>query len=142
MDQGMSEPQPTSVNSPPKTVMIVEDHPLNMRLAADLLSLNGFRVMEAADGETALRLLEAAFPDLILLDIHLPGLNGVEVFTRIRQHPAWRSLKVIAMTASVMKEEEQKIIAMGFDGFIAKPIDTRRFIQHVRSLLGAPCASA
>jgi CheY-like chemotaxis protein len=125
----MSEPRRTSV------ILVVEDHPLNMILTTDLLTLAGFTVLQAADGATALEVVRASQPDLILLDIQLPGMNGFEVFEQIRKDPRLNSIKIVALTASVMREEEQKILGMRFDGYIPKPIDTKQFVNTVRTFL-------
>lgn len=118
------------------TVLIVEDNPLNMRLAADLLTLNGLQVIEATDGERALELLKDTIPRLILMDIRLPGMDGIELFKKIREDARYAAVKIVALTASVMRDEEQRIKAMGFNDFISKPIDTKGFVARVRSILG------
>jgi CheY-like chemotaxis protein len=114
---------------------VVEDHPLNMILTTDLLTFAGFTVLQATDGETALEVARASRPDLILLDIQLPGMNGFEVFEQIRKDPRLHSIKIVALTASVMREEEQKILGMKFDGYIPKPIDTKQFVNTIRTFL-------
>ena len=119
--------------------MIVEDNPLNMKLAADLLELHGFTVLKAYEGETALRLLETAQPDLILLDLHLPGMDGLEVFKKIRANAGLQRVRVVALTASVMREEEQRIRACGFTDYITKPFDTKAFVKKIQELLA--CAA-
>lgn len=117
-------------------ILIVEDNPLNMRLAADLLTLNGLQVIEATDGERALELLKDTIPHLILMDIRLPGMDGIELFKKIREDARYAAVKIVALTASVMRDEEQRIKAMGFNDFISKPIDTKGFVARVRSILG------
>ena len=119
-----------------KMILVVEDNLLNMKLAVDLLELNGFEVLKAVDGETALQLLKEKVPRLILLDIQLPDLNGFEVLKRIREDSRLTSVKVIALTALAMKEEEKKIREAGFDFFISKPINTKIFIVKVKEILG------
>ena len=121
--------------SAPKTVLVLEDHPLNMRLAADLLKVNGYRVLEAVDGASALRLLATTVPALILMDIRLPDINGFDVFRRIQADPRLAGVKVAALTASVMPEEEGPLRAL-FHAYIPKPIDTKRFIEQVKALAG------
>jgi two-component system cell cycle response regulator DivK len=120
----------------PKTVLVVEDHPINMKLAADVLELNGLIVLKAFDGETALQLLQQSKPDLVLLDIHLPGMDGLEVFRRIRADKHLKGIRVVALTASAMREEEEKIRGCGFDEYIAKPINPKAFMETIRPLLG------
>ena len=125
MDEGSKKP----------TVLVVEDHPLNMKLTADLLELHGFGVVKATDGESALQLLQTSRPDLILLDLHLPGMDGLQVFQKIKADPRLSATPVIALTASAMRDEEERIRAVGFTDYIAKPIDTKRFITTVRAHL-------
>ncbi len=125
MDEGSQKP----------TVLVVEDHPLNMKLTSDLLELHGFGVVKATDGESALQLLQTSRPDLILLDLHLPGMDGLQVFQQIKADPRLSATPVIALTASAMRDEEERIRAVGFTDYIAKPIDTKRFITTVRAHL-------
>lgn len=120
------------------TVLLVEDNPLNMTLASDLLTMNGFRVLQATEGEAAVELAKTHRPDLMLLDIRLPGIDGFEVFRRLRQDAALNVLKIVALTASVMKEDEEKIRAMGFTAYLPKPIDVKQFVGQVRALMSAP----
>lgn len=124
-------------DDPPRpTVLVVEDNPLNMKLATDLLQLNGFPVLQATDGETAVQLAKTHQPALVLLDLHLPGMDGVAVFQQLKAQPEGQSMKIVALTASAMKEEEARIRSLGFDEFIAKPLDTRQFIPTIRKVLG------
>ncbi len=118
-----------------KTIMVVEDHPTNMKLVVDLLKLKGFNVLQAPDGTTALQILEDDRPDLILLDINLPRMSGVDLFKKIRENRSFDSVIILALTALAMKEDQESIIDAGFDGYIAKPIDTRKFIQQVTDKL-------
>lgn len=121
-----------------QTVFVVEDHPLNMKLTSDLLELHGFQVVKATDGESALQLLQTLQPDLILLDIHLPGMDGLQVFQQIKADPRLSAVPVIALTASAMRDQEERIRTVGFTDYIAKPIDTKRFIATVRTHLPTP----
>lgn len=120
-----------------KTILIVEDNERNMKLAVDLLELALFRVLKAFDGETAMEILKTERPDLILLDIGLPGISGYEVYARVRADERLKSVKVVAFTASVMKHEKEKMLQEGFDAFIAKPIDTVNFVREIKALLGS-----
>lgn len=120
------------------TVLVVEDHPLNMKLTSDLLELHGLRVVKATDGESALQLLQTIQPDLILLDIHLPGMDGLQVFQQIKADPRLSAIPVIALTASAMRDQEERIRTVGFTDYVAKPIDTKRLIATVRTHLPTP----
>jgi len=117
-----------------KIILIVEDNERNMKLAVDLLELNGFRTLKAPDGETALEILKTQRPDLILLDIGLPGSSGDEIYRKIRADQRISSLKVVAFSASVMRHEKERMLQIGFDAFIAKPIDTVDFIKDIERL--------
>jgi two-component system cell cycle response regulator DivK len=117
-----------------KIILIVEDSERNMKLAVDLLELNGFRTLKAPDGETAMEILKTQRPDLILLDIGLPGISGDEVYRKIRADRNISSLKVVAFSASVMRHEKERMLQIGFDAFIAKPIDTVNFIEEIEAL--------
>jgi len=118
-----------------KTVLVVEDDPLSMRLTVDLLELNGFNTLKCADGKSAMEALQSIAPDLILLDIGLPGMDGYEVHKRIRDDSRFSRIKMIALSASVMKEDVEKIMAAGFDDFLPKPIDAKSFIKKIRERL-------
>ncbi|NMG77218.1 response regulator [Aromatoleum diolicum] len=118
-------------------ILIVEDHEVNRRMARDLLGVHGYRTMEAESGEEALALCEQAEPDLVLMDIHLPGINGIETLARLRPTRT-RAVPVVAFTASVMPEDRSQIVAAGFDAFVAKPIDIHSFIETIRALLARP----
>jgi len=115
-----------------KTVLIVEDNPLNMKLESDLLEINGFFVLKASCGKEAFDILNNSIPDMILLDIRLPDINGCELFKKIKQDLRFNAVKIIAVTASVTKEEEQEIKKSGFDGFIAKPISIKDFVRQIK----------
>lgn len=119
-----------------KIVLVIEDNPVNMQLALDLLEISGFQVLTAVDGEAGLSLLEKCSPDLVLLDIGLPGIDGYEVYKTIRSTPRLEGIKVVAVTAHAAKEEELKIRSLGFDDFIAKPIETKKFVLQIKAVLG------
>jgi two-component system cell cycle response regulator DivK len=118
-----------------ETVLIVEDNDKNRKLARDVLAHQGYRVLEAESGEEGLRLAGAERPALILMDIHLPGIDGIEALRRLRSDDATRAIPVIAVTASVMANDRQKIMAAGFDGYQSKPISVRPFLAAVRETL-------
>jgi two-component system cell cycle response regulator DivK len=104
-------------------ILIVDDNPANLKLARVLLSSEGYQVRTAADGEEALRILAVFTPRLILMDIQLPGMDGLELTRRIKADPAWRRIVILALTAYAMKGDDLKAYAAGCDGYIPKPID-------------------
>lgn len=118
-----------------KKILIVEDDVFNMKLVSDLLEFNGFEAIKAEDGPKALDILKTVLPDLILLDLQLPGIDGFEVLKQIRNNELTKKIKVIVMTASVTKEDEGRIEKAKFDGYIVKPINTREFVQKIKSIL-------
>lgn len=118
-----------------KTILIIEDSPLNMRLTVDLLELAGFNTLQFSDGESALEALPNTHADLILVDISLPKMDGFGVHKRIRQNRRFDQIKVVALSALAMKEDQEKVILEGFDAFISKPIDTKDFIKKIKELL-------
>ena len=116
-------------------ILVVDDTPVNLKLTRILLLNEGYRVLTAASAEEALELLRAYHPQLILADIQLPGIDGLEMTRRIKQDTATRDIIVVALTAFAMKGDEQKAIDAGCDGYITKPIDTRTLGQRIRHLL-------
>jgi len=116
-------------------VLIVEDNEKNMKLVRDILQHLGHRTIEASDGLEGVRLALAETPDLILMDIQLPGIDGMEALRRIRAEPRLDAVPVLAVSASVMPSEQQKIASSGFDAFIAKPIDLKQFRDAVSRFL-------
>jgi two-component system, cell cycle response regulator DivK len=126
-----------------KTILVVEDNPQNRELVSDLLSLSGVRVLTAEDGETALDLLARELVDLVLMDVSLPRMDGLEAARRLKGMPSTAHLPVIALTAHAMKGDRERILAAGCDGYLTKPIDTRVFVAAVeRFLPAAPSAPA
>jgi CheY-like chemotaxis protein len=119
-----------------KTIMIIEDNPLNMKLTAELLRIGGFDLIKAVDGKSAFEILRQTIPDLIVLDLQLPDIDGFEVMKKIRSDEKTKTIKVVAVTASVMKEDEEQVAEAGFDGYIAKPINTREFVKQIKAILG------
>jgi two-component system, cell cycle response regulator DivK len=106
-------------------ILIVDDNPTNLKLARVLLAGEGYQVRTAGDAEEALAVLQAYRPRLILMDIQLPGMDGLELTRRIKADPATAAITVLALTAYAMKGDADKAIAAGCDGYVAKPIDTR-----------------
>jgi len=117
-------------------ILVVDDNPVNRKLACNLLELEGHTVAQAEDAPSALAVLAAgALPDLILMDIALPGMDGLTLTRQLRADPRYHAVPIVALTAFAMKGDEQKALAAGCDGYIAKPIDTRRFPGQVRAHL-------
>jgi two-component system, cell cycle response regulator DivK len=110
---------------PGAEILIVDDNPVNLKLAHLLLAGEGHQVRTAADAEEALELLKVYRPRLILMDIQLPGMDGLELTRRLKADPTTRDITVLGLTAYAMKGDEEKILAAGCDGYIPKPIDTR-----------------
>ena len=117
------------------TILIVEDNEKNMKLARDVLQAKGYATLEAVNGEDGVRLALAHKPDMVLMDIQLPDINGVEAFTRIRANADTASIPVVAFTASVTPMDRNRITDAGFDGFIGKPVNLKEFLETVRKTL-------
>ena len=117
------------------TVLIVEDNDKNMKLARDVLQAKGYQTLEAITGEDGVKLAKERKPDLVLMDIQLPGINGIEAFRRIRGDAATRAIPVVALTASVTPTDRSAITAAGFDAFISKPISLKEFLDTVKRLV-------
>ncbi len=120
---------------PNELILIVEDNDKNMKLARDVLNYAGFRIIEATDGETGVRLATDHRPALILMDIQLPGIDGITALERIRSDERTAAIPAVALTASVMTGDRERFVQAGFDGFIAKPIDVPTFATQVRGYL-------
>ncbi len=113
-------------------VLIVEDNEKNLKLARDVLTFKGFRTLSAGSAEDGIAIAAAERPDLILMDIQLPGMDGIAALRALRARPETATIPVIAFTASVMKEDRERFDAAGFDGHILKPIDVKDFPDQVR----------
>jgi CheY-like chemotaxis protein len=112
-------------------VLIVEDNDKSRKLARDVLRAKGYRTVDADNAEEGIRLARERGPALILMDLHLPGINGIEALGQLRRDPETQRIPVIAVTASAMTEDRQKIVAAGFDGLQTKPIHLKDFLQAV-----------
>jgi len=122
-------------------ILIVDDNPANLKLARVLLTADGYQVRVATDAEDALAVLREFTPRLILMDLQLPGMDGLTLTRRLKNDPVTHDIAVIALTAYAMKGDEQKAREAGCDGYISKPIDTRTLAATVDSFLrkrGAP----
>lgn len=116
-------------------ILIVDDNAINLRLATEVLRHEGHTVLNAVDAEQALEMLRHFTPDLILMDIALPGMDGLSLTRKLKAEERNRKVPIVALTAFAMKGDEQKALDAGCDGYIAKPIDTRRLPQQVAELL-------
>ena len=122
-------------------ILVVEDNEKNRKLVRDLLTVKGYRVLETETGEDGLRVARAEHPALILMDIQLPGIDGIETLRRLRAETYTATIPIVAVTASAMTQDRQKIMAAGFDGYQAKPISVRPFLDLVREVLDRPARS-
>lgn len=118
-----------------ETILIVEDNPLNLELVSDILEAHGYEVHKATSGKEAISQVEDNIPDLVLMDIQLPGLDGLTVTGIIKDKPETAHLPIIALTAHAMRGDEEKARQAGCDGYISKPIDTRALPETIRNFL-------
>lgn len=123
-------------------ILVVEDNDRNLKLVRDVLVFAGFEVLEAQTGEQGVAIAETTLPDLVLMDLQLPGIDGAEALRRLRDNPATAELPVVAVTAFAMKEDGERTRQAGFDGYITKPLSVRSLPEQVRNYLtrggGAP----
>ena len=117
------------------TILIVEDNEKNMKLVRDILQHQGHTTLEAVTGADGVRIAKAQRPDLVLMDIQLPDIDGIAALRQIREEPALDAIPVLAVSASVMPDEQQKIVTSGFDAFITKPINLKQFLDTVGRFL-------
>jgi CheY-like chemotaxis protein len=123
-------------------VLIVEDSPLNLELVRDVLEAAGFEVLAARAAEECFAFLENHRPDLILMDVQLPGTDGLQITRMLRTNPRTRDLMIVAMTAHAMVEDERRVMDAGCDGYLTKPIQTRMLVEQVRPFLDRSAAAA
>ena len=114
-----------------KSVLVVEDIEMNRKVVRIVLKAKGYEVLEAAHAEEALEILQAKTPDLILMDIALPGMSGEDLTRQIKANPQWRHLPIIALTAAAMKGSREQFLNAGCDDYISKPIDTNALVELV-----------
>ena len=119
-----------------KRILVVEDNELNMKLFCDLLEANGYETIQATDGTSALAQTRKHHPDLILMDIQLPEVSGIEVTGWIREDPLIAKIPIVAVTAFAMKGDEEKIREGGCEAYIAKPISVTHFLETVKQFVG------
>ena len=116
-------------------ILIVEDNEKNLKLVRDVLQVKGFSTLEAGTAEDGILLAREHKPDLILMDIHLPGISGIEALKVLRAEAATAGIPVIAVTASVMQQDRKQITEAGFDAYVGKPINLKEFLDAVRAAL-------
>jgi two-component system cell cycle response regulator DivK len=122
---------------PIRTILVVEDNELNLKLVRDVLQHAGFTVVSAPTGEEGVSIATEHPPDLVLMDLQLPGITGTEALRRLRSHPSSRGVPVVAVTAFAMRKDRELAEEAGFDGFVEKPISTRALPAQVERFLEA-----
>ena len=116
-------------------ILVVEDNDLNLKLVRDVLSFAGYEVVEARSGEQGVALAAESPPDLVLMDLQLPGIDGTEALRQLRASPQTKGVPVVAVTAFAMREDRDRAFRAGFDGYLEKPISTRELPAQVRGFL-------
>lgn len=130
------------MSAPNKRILVVDDNPRNLKLAFDVLEDAGYEVVEAMDAEQAQIMIDRNLPDLILMDIALPGMDGLTLTRKIKANERTKHIRIIALTAFAMKGDDQKALAAGCDGYITKPIDIHQLpVQVAEILAGSGLAS-
>lgn len=123
------------VDATKKKILVVEDNPMNQILAREILTANGYDVVEANTGSDAIKKVMAERPDIILMDLNLPEMDGITATKILKSDDNYRDITIIALTASAMKGEVERILAEGFDGYISKPIEVKKFIKDISSYM-------
>jgi CheY-like chemotaxis protein len=118
-----------------KTVLVVEDNELNMKLVRGLIQIGKYRMLEAIDAESGIQLTREQQPDLILMDIQLPGMDGLTATKILKEDPSLKDIPIVALTSYAMQGDKEKAIQAGCTGYIAKPIDTRKFLETISEYL-------
>jgi CheY-like chemotaxis protein len=118
-----------------KTILVVEDNELNMKLVKGLIKIGKYRMLEAIDAESGIELIREQRPDLVLMDIQLPGMDGLSATKIIKEDPSLKDIPIIALTSYAMQGDKEKAIEAGCTGYIAKPIDTRKFLETLAQYL-------
>jgi CheY-like chemotaxis protein len=128
----------TKLGTPvPYRILLVEDHPLNVELVRDLLESEGLAVLHSFTAEEALALATHSQPDLLLMDLALPGMDGLEAIRRLKSDPATQDICIVVLTARAMKGDRERALAQGCDAYMTKPLDTRTFARDILALLHA-----
>src|SRR6185503_6771155 len=119
-------------------ILVIEDNPANMELVRYVLEAFGYAVIEAIDGETGLELARAEPPDLVICDLELPGIDGIEVAKQLKAHSALARVPLVAVTAFAMVGDRERLLAAGFDGYISKPLDPQTFVPQIAAFIKSP----
>ena len=117
-------------------VLVVEDNEMNMQLFEYLLEESGFMILKATSGEDALKMVDEELPDLILMDIHLPGMDGLSVVRELKNNSRLQNIPILALTAHAMRGDKDRFLQAGCDGYISKPIDIKTFIPSIQKYIG------
>ena len=123
------------MTSEAKKIVVVEDNPFNMELVCDILAIKGYDIYEAVDAEQGLELISRVMPDLVLMDIQLPGMDGIEATKILKSQESTKNIPVVAVTANAMKGDREEIISEGFDDYISKPIEISVLTGTVEEML-------
>ncbi len=118
-------------------VLVAEDNAVNRELLREFLEMRGYTVLEASDGREALKLVDDAQPDILLLDLGMPVMDGFATIRQLRQNPEWALLPVLAVTAYAMRGDRERVMESGFDGYLSKPVDPSALYKELERLLGA-----
>ena len=118
-----------------KAVLVIEDNELNMKLVRSLLKIGNYEIFEAEDAETGIKLMHKHRPDLVLMDVQLPGMNGLRATQIIKENPAIKDIPVVALTSYAMQGDEEKASEAGCTGYITKPIDTKTFLDSLKQYI-------
>lgn len=119
-----------------RKILVAEDDPASRELVREILAACGYEVVEARDGDEALRKIEQTVPDLVLLDIQMPVLDGFAVLRQVRQDPRFATLRIVALTAFAMWGDREKVLEAGFDAYLAKPLDAASLRAQIEQLIG------
>ena len=117
------------------TVLVVEDNEMNMQLVEYLLEEGGFDILKASSGEEALQLTQDQTPDLVLMDIHLPGMDGLSVVRQMKEDSRTKTIPILALTAHAMRGDRDRFLQAGCDGYISKPIDVKTFVPSIQKYI-------
>jgi len=124
-----------------KTILVVEDNELNMKLVRSLLKMDNYTILEAVDAETGIKLARETKPNLVLMDIQLPGMDGLTATRILKTDQETNHIMIIALTSHAMEGDDKKVQEAGCDGYITKPIDTRNFLKTVADFLNSSSAA-